>query len=225
MRYSKDHKAQTRARIVHKAAVRLREDGLNGVAIADLMKQAGLTHGGFYAHFRSRDALIGEAMIFAMDGITQRWRKRAELAPKGKKFDAIVNGYLTARHRDDTGNGCVLPALGAEIARADAKIRKAFAARLEDMIALIIESRGVRPTKAARAQATGAICAMIGALVLARATSGTLSSNILDAGREAALSPKSEQKSGAGARRKSGPVKPPGKAIVPRRTRARARAG
>ena len=201
MRYSSEHKAQTRARIVSKAAVRLRQSGLQGVAIADLMKQAGLTHGGFYAHFRSRDALIGEAMIFAMDGITQRWRKRADLAPKGKKFDAVVNGYLTAQHRDDIGNGCVLPALGAEIARANAKTRKAFAARLEDMVTVIIEARGVRPTKAARAQALGAICTMMGAMVLARATGGALSSDILEAGRVSALGKNS-------ARRKSGSAKP-----------------
>lgn len=204
MRYSSEHKAQTRARIVSKAAIRLRQSGLHGIAIADLMKQAGLTHGGFYAHFRSRDALIGEAMIFAMDGITQRWRKRAGLAPKGKKFDAIVDGYLTPQHRDDVGNGCVLPALGAEIARADTKTRKAFAARLEEMVGVILESRGVQPTRAARSQALGAICAMMGAMVLARATGGTLSSDILEAGRVTALG----EKPGRAARRKSGAAKP-----------------
>ncbi len=151
-------------------------------------------------------------MIFAMDAITQRLRKRADLAPKGRKFDAIVNGYLTTEHRDDAGNGCVLPALGAEIARANVKTRKAFAARLEEMIALMIESRGVLPTKAARAQAMGAICAMMGTLVLARATGGALSSDILKAGRAVALG----EKSGTGTRRKN----PARKATAPRRTRA-----
>ena len=193
MRYSKEHKAETRARIVQNASVRLRESGPDGVGIAELMKDSGLTHGGFYAHFKSRDALIGEALIFAMDGISRRWRKRADLAPVGKKFDAIVSGYLTPEHRDDVGGGCVLPALGAEIARANVKTRKAFTARLEDMISLIIESRSAKPTKAARMQAMGAICTMMGTLVLARATGGDLSSDILKAGRETAL----QQKSGA----------------------------
>ncbi len=187
MRYSTKHKAQTRARIVRRAATSLRQNGTHGVGVADLMKQAGLTHGGFYAHFKSRDALIGEAMIFAMDGIAKKWHARAEKAPAGKKVDAIVNGYLTAQHRDDVGNGCVLPALGAEIARANAKTRKAFAGRLEEMIALVIEARGARATKAARQQAMGTICAMMGALVLARATGGQLSEDLLLAGRAAAL--------------------------------------
>lgn len=187
MRYSREHKAQTRARIVRRAAASLRQNGVHGVGVADLMKQAGLTHGGFYAHFKSRDALIGEAMIFAMDGITEKWRARADQAPAGKKVDAIVNGYLTAQHRDDAGNGCVLPALGAEIARANAATRKAFAGRLEEMIALLVESRGARPGRAARQQAMGTICAMMGALVLARATGGPLSEDLLLAGRAVAL--------------------------------------
>ncbi|MBX9709653.1 MAG: TetR/AcrR family transcriptional regulator [Xanthobacteraceae bacterium] len=195
MRYSQDHKAETRARIVRKAAVRLRQSGPHGVAVADLMKQAGLTHGGFYAHFKSRDALIGEAMMVAMDGSTERWRKRADLVPEGKKVAAIIDGYLTEQHRDDVGTGCMLPALCNEVARSNAKTRKAFARRLEEMIALIVEARGTRPSKLARKQAMGAICAMTGALVLARATGGELSSDILKAGRDIA----SGQKSAAGA--------------------------
>lgn len=187
MRYSNQHKAQTRARIIRGAATSLRKNGPHGVGVAELMKQAGLTHGGFYAHFKSRDALISEAMIFAMDGIAAKWRARADLASNGKKTDAIVNGYLTAQHRDDPGNGCVLPALGAEIARANAKTRKAFAQRLEQMIAVLVEAQGGRSSVAARRQAMGTICTMMGALILARATSGQLSEDLLLAGRAAAL--------------------------------------
>ncbi len=215
MRYSAEHKAQTRARIVGRAATSLWQNGLHGVGVADLMKQAGLTHGGFYAHFKSRDELIGEAMVFAMDGIATKWRKRADQATAGKKIDAIVNGYLTAQHRDDIGNGCVLPALGAEIARANAKTRKAFVKRLEDMIALVVEARGARPTRAARRQAMGTICAMMGALVLARASGGQLSDDLLLAGRAAALG----QSPRGGARRKSGSAKDASKALKARSSR------
>ena len=78
MRYSREHKLETHARIVKKASVRLREKGAHGIGVADLMKDAGLTHGGFYAHFDSRDALVIEAFAYAMDRGTEHWRKLAE---------------------------------------------------------------------------------------------------------------------------------------------------
>ncbi len=85
MRYSREHKLETHARIVKKASVRLREKGAHGVGVADLMKEAGLTHGGFYAHFDSREALVIEAFAYAMDRSTERWRKLAELIPPEKR--------------------------------------------------------------------------------------------------------------------------------------------
>ncbi len=75
MRYSKDHKAETHERIVKNASVRLREGGAASIGVAELMKEAGLTHGGFYAHFESRDALVGEAFAHAMEQTVTRWRK------------------------------------------------------------------------------------------------------------------------------------------------------
>src|SRR6478735_6261355 len=101
MRYSKEHKQETHARIVKKASVRLREKGAHGIGVADLMKEAGLTHGGFYAHFDSREALVIEAFAYAMDRANERWRKMAEQTPPEKRFSAIVEAYLTAVHRDD----------------------------------------------------------------------------------------------------------------------------
>src|SRR5262245_12700432 len=134
MRYSKEHKQETHERIVRKASVRLREKGAHGVGVADLMKEAGLTHGGFYAHFASREALVIEAFNYAMDRSTERWRKLAEGTPPEKRFAAIVESYLTTIHRDDPGHGCAVPTLGPEIAREGAKARKAFcrAARRHD---------------------------------------------------------------------------------------------
>src|SRR6201987_3005429 len=137
MRYSKAHKQETKARIVRKASVRLREKGAHGIGVADLMKEAGLTHGGFYAHFDSREALVIEAFNYAMDRSTDRWRKMAEKTPPEKRFAAIVENYLTALHRDDPGNGSAIPTLGPEIARESAKTRKAFAARLDAMIEMM----------------------------------------------------------------------------------------
>jgi TetR/AcrR family transcriptional regulator, transcriptional repressor for nem operon len=188
MRYSKEHKQETHARIVRKASVRLREKGAHGIGVADLMKEAGLTHGGFYAHFDSREALLIEAFAFAMDRSMEYWRKTtAETSPE-KRLAMIVDSYLTASHRDDPGRGCAVPTLGAEIARESPKARKAFAAKLEQMIDMIAEQLIDLPPKAARKQAAVTLATMMGTLVLSRiAGNGEFSDDILSAGREAVL--------------------------------------
>ncbi|MGO8911528.1 MAG: TetR/AcrR family transcriptional regulator [Bradyrhizobium sp.] len=188
MRYSREHKLETHARIVKKASVRLRERGAHGIGVADLMKDAGLTHGGFYAHFDSREALVIEAFTHAMDRATERWRKLAEQTPPEKRLAMIVNAYLTPLHRDDPGHGCAMPALGAEIARESPKTRRVFAGRLEQMIDMLAAQIPDVPRKAARKQAMAAIATMMGTLVMARvAGSGDFSDEILGAGREAVL--------------------------------------
>src|SRR5215471_3213895 len=161
MRYSKEHKRETHARIVRKASVRLREKGAHGVGVADLMKEAGLTHGGFYAHFDSREALVIEAFAYAMDRSTERWRQIAAQTPPEKRLAMIVDSYLTAVHRDDPGHGCAVPALGAEIARESPKTRKAFAAKLEQMIEMMADQITDLPRKAARKQAAAALATMM----------------------------------------------------------------
>ena len=150
MRYSKEHKQETHARIVKKASVRLREKGAHGIGVADLMKEAGLTHGGFYAHFDSREALVIEAFAHAMDRSTERWRKLGEQTPPEKRLATIVESYLTPVHRDDPGHGCAVPTLGAEIARESPKTRKAFAAKLEQMIDMFAALSPELSHKAAR---------------------------------------------------------------------------
>jgi len=205
MRYSKEHKLETHARIVKKASVRLREKGAHGVGVADLMKEAGLTHGGFYAHFDSREALVIEAFADAMDRSTERWRKLAEQTPPEKRLATIVGTYLTPLHRDDPGHGCAVPTLGAEIARESPKTRKAFAAKLEQMIDMLAAQIPEPPRKAARKQAMAVIATLMGTLVLARvAGNGDFSDEILGAGREALLGRTAPPKSRA---KKSRPKK------------------
>jgi TetR/AcrR family transcriptional regulator, transcriptional repressor for nem operon len=188
MRYSKEHKQETHARIVKKASVRLREKGAHGIGVADLMKEAGLTHGGFYAHFDSREALVIEAFGYAMDRSTERWRKIAETTPPDKRLATIVETYLNPVHRDDPGHGCAVPSLGAEIARESPKTRRAFAAKLEQMIDTMADQIPDVPRKTARRRAIAALATMMGTLVLARvAGSGEFSEEVLGAGREAVL--------------------------------------
>jgi TetR/AcrR family transcriptional regulator, transcriptional repressor for nem operon len=188
MRYSREHKLETHARIVKKASVRLREKGAHGIGVADLMKEAGLTHGGFYAHFDSREALVIEAFDYAMDRGRERWRKLAEQVPPNKRLAMIVDAYLAPIHRGDPGHGCAVPTLGAEIARESPKTRKAFAGKLEQMIDMVAEQIPDVPRKAARKQAMAAVATMMGTIVLARiAGNGEFSDEILGAGREAVL--------------------------------------
>ncbi len=189
MRYSKEHKFQTHARIVKKASVKLREKGAHGIGVADLMKDAGLTHGGFYAHFDSREALVIEAFTHAMDRSTEHWRKLAEETPPEKRLSKIVNSYLTPLHRDDPGHGCAVPTLAAEIAREGARTRRVFSGRMEQMIDMLAGQFHGMPRKAARKQAMAALATMMGSLVMARiAGGGGFSDEILQAGRDGVLS-------------------------------------
>jgi TetR/AcrR family transcriptional repressor of nem operon len=205
MRYSKEHKLETHDRIVKKASVRLREKGAHGIGVADLMKDAGLTHGGFYAHFNSREALVVEAFAYAMDRSMERWSKLADETPPDKRLATIVESYLTPLHRDDPGRGCAVPALGAEIARESPKTRKAFAAKLEQMIEIIAAQIPDVPRKAARKQAMASLATMMGTLVLARvAGNGEFSDEILAAGRDTLLDRETSSKSGS----KSGQKQP-----------------
>jgi TetR/AcrR family transcriptional repressor of nem operon len=188
MRYSREHKLETHARIVRKASVRLREKGAHGIGVADLMKEAGLTHGGFYAHFDSRDALVIEAFVYAMDRSLEHWSKLiAETAPE-KRLATIIEAYLTPVHRDDPGHGCAITSLGAEIARESPKTRRAFAAKMEQLIELIADQIQGGPRKVARKHATSLLATMMGTLVLSRiAGSGEFADEVLQAGKEAAL--------------------------------------
>ncbi|QOZ10151.1 TetR/AcrR family transcriptional regulator [Bradyrhizobium sp. CCBAU 51765] len=188
MRYSPEHKQETHDRIVKKASVRLREKGAHGIGVADLMKEAGLTHGGFYAHFDSREALVIEAFGYAMDRSMEHWRKLTGEAAPEKRLALIAESYLSTLHRDNPGHGCSVPALGAEIARESPKTRKAFAGKLDQMIEMMTDYMPNMPRKAARKQAIATLATMVGTMLLARiAGSNELSDEVLKAGRDSAL--------------------------------------
>jgi TetR/AcrR family transcriptional repressor of nem operon len=188
MRYYPEHKQETHDRIVKKASVRLREKGAHGIGVADLMKEAGLTHGGFYAHFDSREALVIEAFGYAMDRSMEHWRKLTGEAAPEKRLALVAESYLSTLHRDNPGHGCSIPALGAEIARESPKTRKAFAGKLDQMIEMMTDYVPNMPRKAARKQAIATLATMAGTMLLARiAGSNELSDEVLKAGRDSAL--------------------------------------
>src|SRR5258707_13916439 len=113
MRYVKEHKLQTRSRIVEMASYGLRQNGADGVSVADLMKLAGLTHGGFYSLFESRDALVVQAFALAMDRTVSRWLELTPEMPLEERFDVVADACLRPDHRDNQQSGCVIPAVAA----------------------------------------------------------------------------------------------------------------
>src|SRR6516162_50746 len=124
MRYESDHKARTRQRIVKNAARQVRAKGLNGPGVATLMKASGLTVGGFYKHFRSKDDLLVQAIEEGMTDFGGKLFAAIKDAPPGERWKEIVKWYLSAEHCEHFDTGCPMAALGPEIARAAPAVKK-----------------------------------------------------------------------------------------------------
>ena len=124
MKVSREQAAQNRERIVEAAAQLFRERGFDGIGVADLMQEAGLTHGGFYGHFSSKEDLIAEASARALTRSLALWRNCAEGA-SGDPLSAGAGVYLTSKHRDNPGAGCLLAALGPDVSRQGPPVRRA----------------------------------------------------------------------------------------------------
>jgi TetR/AcrR family transcriptional regulator, transcriptional repressor for nem operon len=173
MGHSREQKAKTHERIVALASKKFREKGLAGIGLADLMKEAGLTVGGFYKHFGSRDDLVAEAISSAAG----RWKHSADAAAtRGNPvtYDSIVDEYLSEAHRDHPGTGCPLAALGEDIARSGKRNRALVSEYVEENIALLaktIHEPGQEDKSTARPRAILSYCALVGAITIARAVS------------------------------------------------------
>ena len=170
MRYDTDHKARTRERILEEAASAIRAAGPHGVSVGGLMKQAGLTHGGFYAHFESKDDLVAEAIGHMFGGPYANFAALTEGKPPAEALGAYVDFYLSPRHRDARDRGCPLPALSGDLARMPASARARFGEgveRLRSGIAGLLEAMG---RDDADALAASVMAEMVGAVALARAT-------------------------------------------------------
>jgi TetR/AcrR family transcriptional regulator, transcriptional repressor for nem operon len=124
MRYEPEHKTQTRDRIVRNAARKLRAEGLSGPGVASVMKASGLTVGGFYKHFRSKDELLAEAIAQGFSESSERIRSSLKNVPREDRWKEIVRLYLSPEHCDHPDAGCPVAALAPEIARARVSIRK-----------------------------------------------------------------------------------------------------
>src|SRR4051812_38748026 len=123
MKVSREQAAENRERILDVAAQLFRERGFDGIGVADLMKAAGLTHGGFYGHFSSKEDLVAQACARALTRSLDNWNRLADRAPDSP-LSAITNSYLSTRHRDQPGAGCTLAALGPDISRQNPSVRR-----------------------------------------------------------------------------------------------------
>jgi TetR/AcrR family transcriptional repressor of nem operon len=174
MKVSREQAAENRERILDAAAKLFRQHGLDGIGVADLMKDAGLTHGGFYGHFASKEELMAQALARALGRSVQKWRERT--------LPELTQSYLSTRHRDNPGAGCAIATLGNEVSRQGAPVRRAFT---DGMRALVDVLAGLLPERSAvarRRRALATYSAMVGALMLARAVDDPkLSGEILDA--------------------------------------------
>ncbi|SPB15316.1 TetR family transcriptional regulator [Caballeronia novacaledonica] len=175
MGHSQAQKVETRQRIVEVAARRLRERGIDGASIADLMKEAGLTVGGFYKHFASRDELVREAFEYALRDI-ESWQASIPTEPQ-----RAMRAYLSEAHRDNIERACPISALVNDVSRCAGATREVYSARVEKIVGLIARASPALLDATKRAEAFHILSACVGAVTLSRAVSDPeLSSRILD---------------------------------------------
>ena len=180
MRVSREQAAQNRERIVETASRLFREKGYDGIGVADLMKSAGLTHGGFYGHFASKEDLLAEAFGKAMEHSALRWRELLDKAPANPRA-ALARMYLTAEHRDNPGMGCALASLGPDVARVGPEVRQAMDDSFQAQLAALAQALP-GATAQRRRDAIATYAALVGGLVLARSVADqTQSDEILAA--------------------------------------------
>ncbi len=163
------HKARTRQRILDEAAVVMRECGTEGIGVAALMKRAGLTHGGFYAHFASREALVEAVIAEMFVDSKQRFADIVSLADPAQRLTQLIDSYLSEQHCNTPGEGCPLPALASEMAHLPLEARSLFSlqrAAIRDRLTQALQQLN-HPQ--AESLANSMLAEMVGAVALARA--------------------------------------------------------
>jgi TetR/AcrR family transcriptional regulator, transcriptional repressor for nem operon len=184
-RYPKEQKARTREQIVAAASQAFREEGIAEVSIPALMARLGLTHGGFYAHFPSKEALVAEACARPLES---RSRELATLPPDGAALRAVIAAYISAQRRDNPADSCPLPAVSGEMARAAPAVRHTFTEAMKGYLDRIAALLPAEVAARGEDQELALVATMVGAVLLARAVDDPdLSDRIVTACREFAL--------------------------------------
>ena len=180
MKVTREQAAANREKIVEVASILFRKHGFEGTGVDDIMKAAGLTHGGFYGHFKSKDDLAAEACTRAL---SHGWKGAISSSATGG-LEAFVNEYLSPRHRSNPGRGCLIAAVGSDIGRQPRTVRRAFTKGLESLIESLGNFMPGRSPAARRKQALATLAGLVGALILSRAIDDpALSDEILEAAR------------------------------------------
>ena len=162
-------KEVTHERIVEAAARAIRRSGYDGTGVAEIMKKVGLTHGGFYAHFDSRDAMLAEAADRAGAESVATLTRAAAAAPPRQALRTMIRAYLSKEHVENAETGCPVAALGSETPRQASKVRRAATRRTREMIDLVARHSPDQGRPDAYEQALVTVATMVGAVVLARA--------------------------------------------------------
>lgn len=162
-------KEESHERIVRAAARAIRRSGYNGTGVADIMREAGLTHGAFYAHFASREAMLAEAADRAGAEANAFAASVVAAAPPEQSLHALMHAYLSEEHLASIETGCPVSALGSEMPRQAPEVRRAATRRIKEMIDLVARQSPDWGQPAAHEQALATVAAMVGALMLARA--------------------------------------------------------
>ncbi len=190
-RVSREQAEINRLAITDAASRLFRERGIKGVSVSDLMAAAGLTHGGFYGHFDSKDSLAAEACRFAFDRSVGRWKKRIDDSENDVSARAaLVDNYLSDKARSNPGISCPASSLAADVARepSASPLHASFAAGDEELTGILAALQRTGEAGVDRRQALADLSTMVGALMLARATAGReMSDEILAAARERLL--------------------------------------
>jgi len=179
VRYSNEHKAETRRRVLKEAAQQIRAKGPDGVAVAAVMARAGLTHGGFYAHFESKDAMIADAIGTMFDDARGRSDAIEQTSDPRAALKAYIDFYLSPAHRDRRERGCPLPALSGDLARSGEQQRARFGKGMEALTMRLAKALGGIGIAEAHAEGSAMLAQMVGAVALSRAVADPAQSDAI----------------------------------------------
>jgi TetR/AcrR family transcriptional repressor of nem operon len=169
MRVSKQAAAENRRRILTAAARLFREHGIDGAGVDAITEAAGLTHGAFYSQFESKEAVVAEALRLIFDESRELWVRDSSGKDRTDALEKIIDRYLSRRHRDSLGAGCVVAALGSDIARQPKAIRDVFTKKLEEGLEILAPLLGAKSAARRSDDAIRLFSTLVGALILARA--------------------------------------------------------